>query len=359
MEKPLRILSFPAFERAQWNPYNALLAFELAALGHHVCDFTWRSLRKERWDIVHIHWPHFLIERSSRVTLWRTARNALARIDQAKREGAKVVWTVHNVAPHEVSYPRLEMHFWRELFSRLDGVIGLSRSGLDDARAQWPAIRSLPAFVIPHGHYRDVYPRPFEQAEARRRLGLDVDATIVGWIGMIRNYKNVPLLIKTFRSIDDPGMILTVSGKPSGGASRKAVAAAAGGDPRVRLNLKFLPDFEIAWQLIACDLVVLPYASIQNSGSALLALSFDRPVVVPALGAMSELGAAVGSDWLQSYEGPFTPDVLRNAVAWGGSKRDFPARLDDFDWSFIAAQTANAFAAIRGSTAPVHREACI
>jgi beta-1,4-mannosyltransferase len=42
----------------------------------------------------------------------------------------------------------------------------------------------------------------------------------------------------------------------------------------------------------AADLIALPYKEILNSGSAILALSFDRPILVPAAGALAEL-----SEW--------------------------------------------------------------
>ena len=82
------------------------------------------------------------------------------------------------------------------------------------------------------------------------------------------------------------------------------------------LDLAFQSDAAIASWLRAADLVVLPYRAIQNSGSAMLALSADRPVVVPALGAMRELQAAVGEDWVRCYEGDFDADELERSIRW-------------------------------------------
>lgn len=346
MTRSLRILSYPAFERAASNPYTALLCLELMALGHHVSDFSGRRVRKEPWDVIHIHWPHFLVDRRSPLRLWQGARKALRGLDRAKERGAKLFWTAHNVVSHEVDHPRAEKSFMEALLARLDGFIALSGAGLKEARAYWPALRSLPGFVIPHGHYREVYPRPFTRTEARRRLVIEEDATVICWIGQIRPYKNVPALIGTFRSIDDPRLILTVCGKPSGLRTEEAVTLAAGDDPRVRLKLKFVPDFEMAWHLIAADLVVLPYAKIQNSGSALLALSFDRPVVVPEQGAMPELRDAVGPQWVQTYRGDFDARVLREAVAWERAGARAAVPLEAFEWRGIAKSTADAYSAV-------------
>ena len=51
----------------------------------------------------------------------------------------------------------------------------------------------------------------------------------------------------------------------------------------------------------AADLVVLPFSDIMHSGSAILALSFNKPVLVPARGALPELQTRVGAAWVQTY----------------------------------------------------------
>lgn len=68
-------------------------------------------------------------------------------------------------------FPDLERRFWHAVLDRVDGVIGLTQTGLDLAHERFPHLASLPSFVIPHGHYRDRYPNRIDKAEARRRLG--------------------------------------------------------------------------------------------------------------------------------------------------------------------------------------------
>lgn len=343
---PLRILAYPAFERAEWNPYNALLYSELVGLGHEIGEFSRKALRHERWDILHLHWPQFFIDTRSRLKLWKSIRKTIDQIDMAKARGVKVVWTVHNAQPHETYHPRLESQFWTGFTDRLDGIIALGHSGIDEVQARWPALKTLPSFVIPHGHYRDVYPRFVDRGEARRRLGIKESSIVIAWLGLIRAYKNVPALIEAFRAVDDVDAVLSICGKPLHTADGDAVRSAAANDPRVRLQLKFLQNFEVSRELIAADVMVLPYASILNSGGALLGLSLDRPIVVPALGAMPELQAMVGRDWVQTYEGAFSTDALRRAIDWARNTHRSAAPLDAFDWPILARQTASAYAAI-------------
>ena len=100
--------------------------------------------------------------------------------------------------------------------------------------------------------------------------------------GLLRPYKNVPLLIERFRQLAGDDHRLLIAGRPYDAAIRRGVERAAAGDARIALRLSWVPPDEVAQLFAACDLVVLPYRRILNSGAALLALSADgrswRPI---------------------------------------------------------------------------------
>jgi hypothetical protein len=58
---------------------------------------------------------------------------------------------------------------------------------------------------------------------------------------------------------------------------------------------------------------VLPFREVLNSASALLALSFDRPIVAPHVGGLIDLANEFGHPYVQTYEGSLTTDVLERA----------------------------------------------
>ena len=82
--------------------------------------------------------------------------------------------------------------------------------------------------------------------------------------------------------------------------------------------------------MAAAQLVVAPYSEVLNSGSALLALTHSRPILLPNRGAMTELQSVVGKDWVRIYEPPLMPETLSDALAWAGFSRPSAPDLRQF-----------------------------
>lgn len=214
------------------------------------------------------------------------------------------------------------------------------------ARAQFPALRSSPGVVIPHGHYRGSYPNTVSKSEARQLLGISAQETLLLFFGTISPYKNVPHLIRTFCRAALKDTTLLVAGHP-GEKEERRVKDALVGDGRVQLHLERIPEESVQIFFAAADLVVLPFTEIANSGSVMLALSFNRPVLVPAMGAMPELRKIVGSEWVYAYERELSAETLKAAVLWAQETvRNARPNLDAFDWDDIARETFTIYSAV-------------
>jgi glycosyltransferase involved in cell wall biosynthesis len=212
--------------------------------------------------------------------------------------------------------------------------------------------------VVPHGHYRDCYPHGSDRRQAREALGIDPTAPVIAFAGQIKAYKNVPALIRAFAEAADPRAVLLIAGRPGDAGIEAGLRAAACGHERIQFHFGLIPDDRMHLYLNACDLAVFPYRDILNSGSAILALSFDRPALVPARGAMAELRQAAGAHWVYTYDGdltgPILADALRRASAPG---RPAECDLSALSWAAVAAGTHAAYqAAARGGTASAYPE---
>lgn len=347
--RQLRIVAQPAFTRRELNPYTWELSTSLQAAGMQVDEFSRDEVLRGGHDIWHLHWPdaeaqfargnlHLIVRRSVRL---------LMLLHSARSRGTRVIWTIHNLRSHEQRFPRVEEWFWRLFIRQVDGVISLNKRCVDVAIERFPRLARVPLFVVPHGHYRESYPNTITRAEARLALGIEQDARVLSFVGQIREYKNVPQLISLVRELRDPTVVLLVAGRTSSPSLEERLRVAAGGDRRVHLHLRLVGEQEMQMFLNAADLVVLPYEEVLNSGAALLALSFNRPVLVPEAGALPELQDLVGPSWVRMYRSSLTKDALDDGLHWARStQRPSEAPLRPYDWAEVARGTIAAYRSV-------------
>lgn len=311
----LRVLVSPLASGDNGNPYVDLLYSAVRAEGDVVLvDFSRRRLLG-KWDIVHFHWPEWNVRSDTNAHTLYDASIFLALLTIASLRGARVAWTAHDMGPHDTEDGIYDL-FFRLFIRHVRLVFGLSHQTLDAVVKRYPALQAAQRVVVPHGHYRDAYAGPSpDKTTARHQLHIDDCRRILILIGQIRRYKNFDTFVRLFRASAASDDRLIVAGQPQDDALRGAVVAAAAGDPRVMLHLSEIPHDLVPVFIRAADTVVLPYRAILNSGVALLALSLDRPVVVPSLGGLGELAAEFGDDWVQTYDLPLTAEVVTAALA--------------------------------------------
>lgn len=345
--RPVCILASPKDRFQATQPFHALLAGSVEAQGMVVDEFTPRRCLMGRYDIVHLHHPEKFVTRSlgARDLARFGAFFSVLRAQRAK--GARIVWTAHNEGPHEPGHPLLERLYWRLLLPLLDGVIYLSESSRAQLVRSKPRLSRIPGFVIPHGDFRTAYANGIDRATARQRLGYTGKERVLAFVGNIRAYKNVAALARAFVDLPDPDLRLLIAGHVHTAELAAEIGIVAARDPRIRLIDAFVDGDDMQLYLNAADLVVLPFRRILNSGSAILALSFDRPVLVPDLGSLRELQGLVGADWVQLFRGEISPDILRHALGRFLSQPRPPrAPLESLAWERIGEQTAAAYRAV-------------
>jgi glycosyltransferase involved in cell wall biosynthesis len=319
------------------------------ACGVSVQDFTPTRALRGGYDLWHLHWPDDFLSYPSPITALVYVVAELVLMALARQRGTRVVWTIHDLGPHESPHPWLERLFWPLFLPMVDGFITLSEHARQDALDRFPILRSVPGTVVPHGHYRPAYPDPMTKEAARGEWRLPPEGPTAVFIGRIRPYKNVVPLVRTFRQLDTDAHLL-VAGNPSDDTLADHIRTAAEGAERIHLALRFIPEKRLPSVVAAADLVVLPYEDILHSGSALLALSFNRPVLVPAQGAMGELQSEVGEEWVYTYEGDLTPDMLDARLqAARADDRAAEAPLDHLSWKTLAEQTVDLYETVLSS----------
>lgn len=330
------------------NPYGELLCRALERRGVEVeftIDFDEGYLRRNRGriDVLHFNWPHHDYYHDDAAIMGRQMRTFVGNLALARELGYKVVWTAHNLYPHNRTHQDLDHECRLALCQLCTGIIAHCEAAAGAVRQAFG--RKDRMFIIPHGNFIDVYPTLYTRAAARAELGVPAGAFAYGFFGSIQPYKGVEALIDGVARLpgDDAWLLASGSGvEPYLGTVRERAARSA---RTVLRTYRRAPSEDIALIMQAADVVTLPFVATMTSGTLMLALSWGRPVIAPALGCLPE---TVAPDAGILYD-PTEPDALYRALL-AIRERDLGAAGDAaldcarrFDWDRIAALTMEAY----------------
>lgn len=196
-----------------------------------------------------------------------------------------VVAVAHNPADHGAGYLRRSVA--RSVLRRCDAVFTHARILEEELAAAYPGVPTA-SHPLPPPDIGDLPPRD----AARKLLGLPADRKVALFLGLIRTYKGVDLLLEAVaRQPAGSDWSLVVSGEAweNLGPALERQARALGIEDRLRLRFGWVPENEVPALLAAADLVVLPYRSGSQSAVAPLALAAGVPVLSTRVGGLAEV----------------------------------------------------------------------
>jgi len=319
-----RIYAWPAYATRKLNPYNFIIYKQIEQEGYRINDFRFGSMRdllnlviSRDARILHIHWP---ISNLLATNYWLAGVTRIVRFYLLLKVlhylGKKVFWTVHNIEEHEDRFRGLQVLMSKILFSNVHGFISMNKAGLNiiERNCALQKNKARKISLIHHPHYKGYYANRVSREEARAHLGIPANAFVFLFVGQIRKYKNVAGLIAAYRNLGAANTCLVIAGRISDEAEQAHLAKMAEGRPDIMLIDSFINEEEVQYYFNASSLIVNPYSKIFNSGSVFLNLSFSRPTLAPDMYGISDLKEVVGSEWVKTYSGELTADVLKKAM---------------------------------------------
>lgn len=178
------------------------------------------------------------------------------------------------------------------------------------------------------------------KAEARARLGVREEGTVLVCLGFLHPAKGFDRAVEAVRGLE--GVTLYVVGSvrdptPENVAYAGELRARCAAVPNVRLVERFVSDEEFDLWVQAADRVVLPYRRSWSSGVLARAQALGTPAVVTAVGGLPEQAGeqdiVVGDDEelaraLRQVGGPTEASM---GASSGGRPREGPV-LDEVEW---------------------------
>ncbi|SHH91856.1 glycosyltransferase family 4 protein [Marivita hallyeonensis] len=269
------------------NPYQALLYSKLP--GDFDTDFAGPGgldrLRTTDYDVIHVHWDDRMFGRGEDTAEDETALDeSLKELRAFKRHGGRIVWTIHNDAPHKERNQAIFERGRRALVDLADAIHVHADHAADHMVETYGAKRSKIA-VIPHPSYLGAY-ETSKKTLARGLRKSDVREFL--FFGMFRGPKGVHAIQDVAAKLTrrEVPFHLRMYGKAF--SSQARLLRRLDANPNVDLRTDRIPDDEIPDIFGASHVFLAPYQSLFTSGSVMLALTFGLPIIGPNIRELRE-----------------------------------------------------------------------
>ena len=333
------------------NPYGGLLARALSELGveliaGHAADLCehWLLENRRVIDVLHLNWPNYMYTTPDLAESVSRCAELVRHLSRARALGYRIVWTVHNLYPHQSAHPELDRLFRLSLAGLASALIVHCRHARRLVAQHF--FREEGVFEIPHGHFIDPYPNVLSRADARQQLGISTESFVYLAFGGVSPYKGLEQLIEAFSGLTEEHLTLLLAAHVHSDYGIDLVERARRADRRVVAHTsRYFPNEAFQVYLNAADVVVFPFREVLTSGSVITALSFGRPVIVPAIGCLPELiddsmGIIYDPGESDGLERSLKAIQGRDLIACG---RAAYRRAESLSWESIARLTLEAY----------------
>lgn len=206
--------------------------------------------------------------------------------------GGQLIWTCHNVEPHERTNRWLNeqiqqwlLHHASSIIVHCSGTLSrINRTHEDVFKRLFVA--EHPSFVIHKGGKSE------SRFQIKQNLDLDdnlLSNNILLYFGNIASYKQIPESIDLFIDKEDYVFWIVGPAKPDGAQTLEWLSQQAAIHPnRFWIHPVHVTDEETDIIVSAADVMMFNHRAIEMSGGVALGLSAGIPTVAPATGCLNE-----------------------------------------------------------------------
>lgn len=280
-------LQYPSFlfpGKSQYSTEPAPAHLNILSKVNSINPFNWikvgNELKRLRPDLIVVrYW----------LPLMGPALGTILRIAKKNRHSSIVAIT-DNVVPHE-KRPG-DKPFTRYFLSSCDAFITMSEKVMNDLKAVVP---NKQARQVAHPLY-DNFGAPVSKEEAREKLKISNEESVILFFGFIRKYKGLDILLDAMailkfniQYLKFKMPLLLVAGEfyEDENIYLQKIKDLDIGD-RLLLHTHFITDSEVKNYFCAADLVIQPYRHASQSGVTPLAYHFEIPMIVTNVGALPD-----------------------------------------------------------------------
>lgn len=265
-------------------------------LPQNICvkDFTWQYAIFGSFDVLHVHWPERLYRGKNLIKSLAKQILFLTLICKIKIFRVKIVYTVHNLKPHE-SLDKIQQRFDKKFQDLVEVRVFMQPFGDVTSKKKY----------IPHGIYEvSNYKGYFERKETKE--------TKIVCLGFLRPSKSIERLITEFP--EEQQFSLVIAGEPITPHYGLKLKELVQSRDNIELILGRVAQSDLLQIYRSANLAIVPYENTYNSGAALFALSIPVPLIATTSESMERLQKEIGEEWIQIINQKFESEEIREAV---------------------------------------------
>ena len=284
-------------------------------------------------DLLHLHWPEWVA--------FDDMGSHRAIVDELRSRHVPVVWTAHNLTPHE-KRPDAYDPIYELWAAHVDAIIHHSHGGMERFRERYETAPGTRHVVIPHGHFGELWAdQPdTDREEAEAALGLTPCDLRIGIVGAPRTEKLVTEFLRGVAASSRQDIQVACWSMAEG--------EDVPDDPRIVVAEPYaMADTDVyAQRLAVCDVLAMPFdpdGEMLATGTVFDAIGLGLPVLRSDWSFLTEVlgdaGISVGhtAESVAAALDALDPDEVRAA------RRAAVLRRDELAWDLISARTLTLF----------------
>lgn len=263
--------------------------------------FNWpgvkRKLKKLNPDLVIVQWwhPYF-------APCYQGMLSGL-------KKHFKVLFVCHNVLPHE-RFP-MDKFLSKGTLKKAEYAIVHSIEDENNLKMLLPDMKCSRTV---HPTYQAFKLRDITREEARKELGLSLDAKMILFFGLVRKYKGLMHLLNALPIVkkEIPDIKLYIVGD-FGGNREEYDKLIKDNDIEDNIFIRdgYVPDNEVEPYFMAADINICPYESATQSGIIQIAYGFELPVIATNVGGLPEVVTDSKTGYVVE---PQNPEALADSI---------------------------------------------
>ena len=238
--------------------------------------------------ILHYHWLEFQTLKALFGMPYKLLCIALYKLF-----GGSIVWTVHNLSPHDKKYLKLHRSIHQWMAKRASLIHVHSTSALSLA-SEYLSIKKEKIVILEHPQFpsielnKEEAQKEFLSNYGDRRKLLQSPVFLI--FGGISEYKGIREIIDILTSIENKfNLIIAGFVKVGHEDLHNYIIDKTVDDERVIYVPTFIPDEHFPSLLHSSDICLFNYDEILTSGGVAMAMAYKKKIIAPNLGCLQDL----------------------------------------------------------------------